>query len=189
MNDRADLTAYEGLVGKTTLMFAAQVGLDPEDMRQELWVKIIKARRSYSTSRSRMTERAFVYACMANFVKDLKRDAARRAAGRLEISHIEDFMANGEGFELRYRHATHDEVYGPIDDGSFTMPATVTPDEQEIIFLLVLGYAQTEIALQLGIEYGEVVKSMRQLRQKLADWKPGSVATVESGRTAERIAA
>lgn len=187
-------------MGKTAEMFADRVGLELEDMRQELWVKIIKARRAYSSSRSKMTERAFVYACVANLVKDLKRDAARRANGRLRVTYVEDYDIailgsdhegeKGSWFEWRFQCVEHDEVYGIVDDGPFTMPATVTPQEQEIVFLLVLGYAQTEIAAQLGWDYGDVVKAMRQLKQKLSDWRPSKLPVMESsGGATERIAA
>lgn len=174
-----DISAYEGLVVKTAQMFAELVGLEMDDMKQELRLKILKVRRSYKPDRSRISERAYVYGCMANFVKDLKRDRARRA-GRLHFTYIEGFGLAGvaDMFEYRHTSASHDETYGAVEEGTFTLPATVTETEREIIYLLVIGYAQTEIAATLRLEYNEVVKQMRILRVKLADWRPTREAEI-----------
>lgn len=164
------IAAYEGLVFKTSQMFHDQVGLELDDMRQELRLSVLKARRAFHSKRSRLTERAFVYGCVANRVKDMKRDAARRRNGRLVVVHVgEDSL---DWFEFTYRQVTHDEVFGAIEDGSFRLPATITDGEQEILLMLVVGYTQTEIASSQGIAYATVNASVRSLREKMADWRP-----------------
>lgn len=173
-----DIAAYEGLVIKTAQMFAGMVGLEMDDMRQELRLKVLKSRRSYNPARSKMTEKAYVYACLANFVKDLKRDAARRRNGRLVVVHIQDFEDGTEQldwFEFTYSRVTHDEVFGRIEDGSFRLPATVTEAEQNVLVLLVLDYSQPEIAAYLDVSYGAVKTAVRALREKLRDWAPTPV--------------
>lgn len=171
---------YEGLVGKTALMFHQQVGLEYEDMRQELYIKVVKAVRAYNPARSKQTQKAFVYSCIANLVKDLKRDAARRN-GRFQVTYIEDqryrdthgtaYAASTSVFEARYQHTTHEQVFGGVED-DFVLPSTVTAEEERVLFFLLLDYAQTEIAVVLELEYGAVMKCVRSLREKLADWKP-----------------
>ena len=177
------IAAYEGLVFKTSQMFHEQVGLELDDMRQELRLTVLKARRKFNAARSRLTERSFVYGCVANRVKDMKRDAARRKNGRLVVVHVgEDSL---DWFEFTYRRVTHDEVFGAIEDGSFRLPATITETEQEILLLLVVGYSQTEIAAAQGVAYATVNASVRSLREKMADWRPSAPApTLEPDRVA-----
>lgn len=179
-----DIAAYEGLVFRTAQMFAELVGLEMDDMRQELRITVVKALRAHSARHaSKSKQRGFVYGCVANRVKDMKRDAARRYYAPLTVQHIDDLSVVGfisgerltEWFEATFASATHDETFGDVDNGDFVMPATVTREEQEILYLLVIGYAQTEIALTLGLEYAEVVKGMRVLREKFADWRPTRV--------------
>lgn len=186
---REDVDEFEGLVHTTASKFASMVGLEEDDFKQEMRLTVLKATRSYDPARCRTSKRAFVFSCLSNRVKDLKRDRARRA-GRLHIAYIEGFGHKaGPGdntadsydlFEYRFMHSSHDEIYAPVED-EFVMPATVTSDEQEIVYLLVIGYAQTEIAETLAIEYAEVVKRMRVLREKFRDWKPspGAAPSIE----------
>lgn len=164
------IEAYEGLVFKTAQMFHGQVALELDDMRQELRLAVLKARRAYHPERSRLTERAYVYGCVANRVKDMKRDAARRRNGRLVVVHVSDDSL--DWFEFTYRRVSHDEVFGAIEDGSFRLPATITDGEQEILLMLVVGYSQTEIASSQGVAYATVNASVRSLREKMADWRP-----------------
>jgi DNA-directed RNA polymerase specialized sigma24 family protein len=168
-----DIAAYEGLVIKTAQMFAELVGLEIDDMKQELRLKVVKALRAYDSERSKQTERAFVYSCVANLVKDFKRDAARRS-GRLDFTYIDGFGLAGVAdlFEFRHTCASHDEIFGMVEEGTFVMPATVTSREEEIIYLLVIGYTGTEIADRLDVDYAIVENTMRMLRRKLADWRP-----------------
>lgn len=173
LSDR-DVVAYEGLVGKTAQMFHAQVGLELDDMRQELFIKVLKALRKYDANRSKLSLRSYVYGCVANLVKDMKRDAARRRNGRLVVVHIsEDSL---DWFEFTYRRVTHDEVFGAIEDGSFRLPATLTEDEQNVLLHLVLAYSQTEIAAILAISRATVVAHVHSIREKMADWHPGRPA-------------
>lgn len=164
------IDAYEGLVYKTAEMFHERVGLEMDDMRQELRLSVLKARRAYHSGRSQLSERAFVYGCVANRVKDMKRDAARRRNGRLVVVHVgEDSL---DWFEFTYRRVTHDEVFGAIEDGSFRLPATITEDEQTVLWMLVVGYTRTEIAASMCVEYTKIEGAVRSIRRKMADWRP-----------------
>ncbi len=183
------IAEYEGLVYKTSEMFAAMVGLEREDMQQELRLKIVKAKRAFDPSRSKMSERAYVYSCVANFVKDLKKIAARRSVMRVE--HIEDHRDEWAGslsaFEFQYAHVTEDQAFTVL--GRFTMPATISDDERAICALAVLGYDQQEVADLLGRPRSYITTSMRNVRDKLADWKPPAEAPIPAPAPSIAIAA
>ena len=68
MGQGASIDAYEGLVFSTAQMFYERVGFELDDLRQELRIKVLKALRTYDATRSRMSERRYVYALLANFV-------------------------------------------------------------------------------------------------------------------------
>lgn len=179
-----DISAYEGLVGKTAEMFAGMIGVEYEDLRQDLFIKVMKAQRSYDSKRSRMTERAYVYACLANYVKDLKRDAARRKA-KVRIDFIED---------LGQRHGTRTDGGTPDREGRYhdpfehrylvaeleqlgvQLPSSVTQDETRVLVLLLSGYARTEIAVKMTSSLWQVGLHIKALREKLADWRTVPVA-------------
>lgn len=169
---QSDVSDYGGLVGKTTEMFHQQVGLEMDDMRQDLWLTVVKARRAFSTKRSRMNERPFVYGCIANRVKDMKRDAARRSNGRLVPVHIAD--ESFDWFEFTYRCASHEEMYGEVESDLRLLLASLTEQEQTIVMMLVAGYAMTEIALSLGLAYEHVKRSIGTMREKAAIFRPGT---------------
>lgn len=178
MREASDIAAYEGLVFKTAEMFSAMVGLEREDMQQELRIKIIKAKRTFDPRRSKMTERAYIFSCVTNLVKDLKKHAARRSGIRVE--HIEDHVVKDDtayerlslsaSFEFRYMHVTEAEAYRLLE--AFTMPATVTAEESRIAAFLVMGYDHQEVADLLGVAKTQVTASVKNVREKLADWRP-----------------
>jgi DNA-directed RNA polymerase specialized sigma24 family protein len=170
-----NLAEYTGLVKKTAILFSDKVGLEKDDLEQELWVSVMKSTSSFDAERSKMTERRFVYSCVANRIKDLQRDYWRRRNAPLDVVYIENQVPGY--LEPFISSGGHDETYGVVDDGNFVMPSTVTPIEEQIIFLLTIGYPQTEIAPLLGVEYEFVLKQMRKLRIKFADWAPSPRAT------------
>lgn len=182
----SELAGYEGLVGRTSQLHHAQVGLEESDMRQELWITVLKALRAYSPARSRLSQRSYVFGCVTNRVKDMKRDAARRANGRLALVHVEE--GSRDWFEFTFQSATHDQTFGIVEDGHFRLPATITSEEARILFLLVIGYKQTEIALEAGVPVASIERHARSIRQKFADWRPGDGITPAPERTPERIA-
>lgn len=165
---------YEGLVFRTTQMFAEQVGLEFDDMRQDLRLKVVVAKQAYRSSRSSQSEEAFVYGCIANYVKDLKKMAGRKAK-RVTILHTQDFEGEDQTldwFDFNYASVSHDEVFGSVESGRFVFPATVTERERSVLILLGLALTRTEIADELGLSQWEVRASVGALRNKLRDWAP-----------------
>jgi RNA polymerase sigma factor (sigma-70 family) len=190
--DDLGIAAYEGLVFKTSHMFAAMVGLEPEDMQQELRLKIIKSKRVFDPARSSMSERAYIYSCVANLVKDLKRNAATRYARVGHIGYIETLtygqvFADGEHFTtdhfmLAFLSESDDQTFAAVLD-RFTFPSTVTQGEQEIAALLVAGFDQQEIGELMGLSRTQVTASVKKLREKLADWQPSRTPESDTTRT------
>lgn len=179
MHEGQSLAAYDGLVFKTAEMFSAMVGMEREDLQQELRIRVFKAKRMFDPARSNMTESTYIFSCVTNFVKDLKRKAAFRS-GAVRIEHIEDHREEDLGdndmarFEFRYMHVSEEEAFAIL--GQFTMPATITDRERDVLALLVAGYEHGEIAGMLTISKWAVSSAARDLRAKLADWRPSGTS-------------
>jgi RNA polymerase sigma factor (sigma-70 family) len=185
--DHAELLAqFEGLIITTARMHAKQVRWDEEDMAQELRVKVWKALPRYDSSRSTISLRSYVFGVITNRVKDFKRDTSREVRRRsdngISFMHTEDWTAGSSSdmdnsatsvFEALFHCASHDEVYGAIDEGKFLLPATLTNIEARVLVLLMMQWSKPETALRLGLSTCQVQTIVGRLRRKLADWDPG----------------
>lgn len=173
---------YEGLVFTTARMFASQVKMDEEDLRQELRIRVWRACETYDPRKTRVALGNYVYGCIANKVKDYKRNAARRAEYGVEFEYIEDRLGlsenpTTEAFEGEHMSVGRDEVYGRIDEGLLTLPATITSGEADVLVLLMFDMSEREIMLRLALARVELRVVEQALRDKLADWDPGGGAT------------
>lgn len=171
MTRRGDeLGDYRGLVFATARRYVGFVDLEFEDLAQELWVKVLVARRAFNPQRSRMTERQFVFMSVTNKMKDLKRDTAnRRRRGRGSEADIADV---GHEDEVRHLAQSHDETFRNVDDGTFRLPSTLTEFEVEVVVLLTLDFNQTEAAAHLGVPRTRVRAALASVQEKMADWRP-----------------
>lgn len=172
-----DIAPYEGLVHRTAQLFSPLLGIEQEDLCQELRVKVWKVLRTYDPARSSLPEQRYVYGCLTNYIKDLKKESARRAARERPVEHIEDQVtAFGSlaAFELRYLHVTHDEVFQTVEEAGFILPSTITEPETRVLLRLLHGYSQPEIAEEMGLRREAVKRLVVSLRDKLADWRPSS---------------
>lgn len=149
--------------------------MEEDDLRQELWIKALKASRAFDPSKTKVSEENFVYMCLFNFVKDLKRVEYRRHNGSMNHNGKgrgrEVFTEDIPVYERDFGASTHGEVYGIVDD-RFTLPSTVTQSEERIILLLLVGYTQSEARECLGISGDRMRKHMTTIRTKFADWRP-----------------
>lgn len=189
--EQTDLGEFEGLVLKTAALFHGQLGVELEDLRQELRIKVWKVLGDYDPTRSkldkqklRLARRKFVYGCVANHIKDLKKEAARRSeppvAGQRRcsweppVAYIEDQAVEGSlsAFESRYQNASHDEVYGAIEETLVRLPSTVVEEEKTILVYMMLGFTQEEIAEKTRVQLWLVKRRVKGLRQKLVDRHP-----------------
>jgi RNA polymerase sigma factor (sigma-70 family) len=169
------LASFEGLIFRTSQMYAAQVKKDPDDLAQELRIKTWKALGRYSPARSKMPVERYVFMVITNKIKDYKRDAAR-AAQRPTVLYIEDMrQANpGQGderptqerFDGLFNHIERDVVYSGVDN-RYQLPPTVTEPERKVLMLLVAGCTRPEIVALLGVRRSSVDGAVRALREKL----------------------
>jgi DNA-directed RNA polymerase specialized sigma24 family protein len=172
-------------------MFAAQVRREEEDLAQELRVRVWRAVVTYDATKSPLSLERYVFQAVANKVKDFKRDAAREARRRedsgMTLLHIEDIRlrwhsrneTQQEVFDGFFHFVSHDEVYGEVDEGAFTLPATVTEREADVLLLLMMGLSKRQASERLVLSRADVDRSVTGLRDKLADWKPDSSRSVE----------
>lgn len=173
----ADLRRYEGLVFKTAQIHAPKIEEEPEDIRQILRIKVWHALTRYDPSRSGMSVDRYVFMVLTNQVKDLKK---RKRRGELFIDDVAPQVEQEGGsvlrdsFDHRYLSDDHEQVYGDIEDDDLVIPSTLSRLERVILALLHGGYRQTEIADRLALGPRDVERSVRALRDKLADWKPDS---------------
>jgi RNA polymerase sigma factor (sigma-70 family) len=175
-------------------MFAAQVRREEEDLAQELRVRVWRAVATYDATKSPLSLERYVFQAVTNKIKDFRRDAAREAKRReddgMTLLHIEDVRLGWhhhdqqEAFDGVFHFATHEQVYGEIDEGAFTLPATVTAREADVLVLLMVGLSKRQVGERLTLTRDDVEHDVGSLRVKLADWKPG-----DSGRTVELVGA
>lgn len=176
-----DIGQYEGLVLSTARKYHERLGVEFDDLAQDLRLKIVNVVRTYDPTRSKLTERGHVFQCVMNLTKDLKRNAAQRKRVGLTEVHIEDYRtAHGPGaepqwldpFEFRYLCVDADEVYAHAEE-DFVMPSTVTAEEAKVSSLLVFGFSRAEAAGALGVGRHVVDHRVRSLQKKL---KPAAIA-------------
>lgn len=171
-------------------MFAAQVRREEEDLAQELRVRVWRAVATYDATKSPLSLERYVFQAVTNKIKDFKRDAAREVKRReddgMTLLHIEDVRLGWqsrhdqqEAFDGVFHFATHEQVYGDIDEGSFALPATVTAREADVLVLLMMGLNRRQAAEHLTLERADVERDVLSLRDKLADWKPDNSSRAE----------
>lgn len=178
-----EIAYYEGLVFKTTSMYVEIVEDDFDDVQQFLRIKVWRALESFDPALARQTVDGYVFQCMRNGVKDLLKKKRR------DLSYIEDhadhYQHEPHGsnaprpldrFEHSYLSADHEQTFGAVDEqGALVMPSTLTPTERSIVALLYAGYTQKEAAVHLGLRRAEMERSVKSIRQKLADWRPSNI--------------
>lgn len=159
-----------------------------DDVMQLLRVKVWQALRIYGIERmprkgdetAARTRDRYVFMCLMNLKKDIIK---RKRAPTLmieDLAPLRDTSCGAERgrardwFEAKYLAASHDDVYGIVDEPAPLVPNTLTELEQKVMLLLYRDYTHREIAQRLGASKGEVSSAVRGLRAKLGDWRPGS---------------
>lgn len=180
-----DIKPYEGLVYKTAQMWAWAVGMDEEDLRQEIRLKIAQALTTYDGGRSKLDVKNYVFGCVRNRITDLQKSRCRRLNYGVTEIHFEAFdgqqtilgdgaenMKGREKLELEHlMRVDHDQTYGRVDD-TFDLPATLTTEERHVAVLMTQEMRPTEIAMRLGFTTTEINRFIKALKEKLADWHP-----------------
>lgn len=172
----AELRQFRGLVFKTAHMNAALVKMDPEDLMQVLWIKVWQASVSFQDGRSRLDLHRYVFQCVTNKVKDLRRDASRDVKRRekhgFREHYIEDVAPFPETFEAQHMSTDADVVFASVED-TFTWPSTVTEEERRVIVLLALDYTIADVSREMGMSRTKVKSLHLRVQEKMQDWNPG----------------
>lgn len=184
MGDSTDISHYRGLVYKTASLVRGHLEMvgapwavedDFDDLVQVLWTKCWRATLSYDSAKSGMTQDKYVFMCMTNVVKDIKK---RRRRGGVSLEALTDDLGleSVDQVTVAHLHVDDEVVYAEVEeaDSRPLLPNTLSAGELGLLGLLVQDYRQTEAALLLGIEKRELERMMRSIRMKMADWKPTS---------------
>lgn len=177
-----DIKPYEGLVHKTAQMWAWAVGMEEEDLRQEIRLKVAQGLIAYNASRSKLPLKNYIFGIVRNRITDLQKAQCRRANYGLTFTHIEAYADNSEysadRLEFEYLTRTdHDQTYSQVDD-VFELPATLTAQERCIVVLMGQEMRPSEIALRLGLASVEASRAIKVIKEKLADWRPTKVDVI-----------
>lgn len=170
---------YRGLVHSTARLVVSEGRCQDEydDIVQVLYMKAWYAIGAFDASKSRMTQDRFVFMCVRNAVKDLQK---KRRRGDYELS-LEGVIESGEAsgrlesrdkFDAKYLAAGRDQVYAEVEDEAPLLPNTLSRLEREVVLALAEGYTRSEVRAALDIQQREMERIMREVRTKLADWKP-----------------
>lgn len=169
---------YEGLVRRTAARYEPHCEEDFEDICQLFRVKAWKALESYDPSKvkARLDTRgavehrdAYVYACIKNQGKDLVKKVRRN------LAYLEDFADRQHTLMI----TGEDEVHGVLRDMP-VLPSTLSPQERQVVTLLYLDFDNGEIASCMNVQRQTIVRQVRRIREKMADWKPTAIQTAAS---------
>lgn len=157
-----DLARYEAFIHTHAARIAGEVDDDFDDIVQAYRIKVWYALGKFDATKwpkheADEAERRFVFMCLKRAEKDVLKK--RRRPEVFPEQMPEDSCGHGE-------------VYGLIDDDEVLLPNTLTKLELHVIVLLYRDYSQAEARRRLGIEKREMERTMRQIRSKLADWRP-----------------
>lgn len=193
---QADLDVYTGLVSKTTFMWFEACGLEAEDLRQELWLKVTQALLAYDPVRSKMTEKNYVFSLVFNRVKDfLRREKVKRnftVAHRdgeevtgLRMTSIQAQATGRDGearptdaFECAYLSIEREDCRELLVG---FLPAGLSDLEVRIAALLAMSFEHAQIVAILGCSQRQVKSAARALRLALADARPAGRDVAVSG--------
>lgn len=161
---------YEGLIFTTTCRIQGVVKEEFEDIQQIFRMKVVMALRAFESTRSSMSRKAFVFACLMNQKKDLLKRVKR------DVVSIESFMPNSHpdlfssNFEARY--LSIDDAFAEVEREVPLIPSTLRASERHLLVLLYAGRKTMEIRRELGVNRMGLEQLTESLRIKMADWRP-----------------
>lgn len=160
---------YEGLIFTHAMRIVGDVDDDLDDIRQFYRIKAWKALNAFDherwpagvdNGRWSACDR-FVFHCLKKAEIDMLRRRRRQ-----EVSL--DAVDPGE----RSHSIDAEVVYAQVEAGRPLLPSTLSGLELRAVVLLYRGYRQTEAARRLGIDARAMKRTVRSIRDKMADWKP-----------------
>lgn len=175
-----DIRHYEVLVRRTAELYVDYLRVEQDDLEQVLRFRVWLALGAFDHLRAiparrvgRSPREVYVFHCIQNQLKDLRKGRMRRDNSR------PDWMPDVQGIREVYAEdelapeSIHLAV--PFEDrfdDEVLLPATLTGDERRVVALLFLDYKQVEIARLLGASAHDIGARVASVRAKMADWKP-----------------
>lgn len=163
-----EIPYYEGLIRRTAAMCAPRVEVEYEDILAIFRIKVWRALEAFDSTRSRMPVERYVFSCVKNQEKDILK---RKRRGEL---YVEDVSAADARFEENYLAVEEEDVFADVERELPLIPSTLTLVERQVIVHLYSDLTQRETALMLDLGRSEMERTMRSIRAKMADWRPGS---------------
>lgn len=174
-----EITFYEGLIRKTAAIYAPRIQEEYEDIVSILRIKAWRALVAYDPERSTQQVEKFVFSCVTNQVKDLLKRKRRHEVYLADMPRTSvDGDELADGVDQRYLSVSDEIVYADVERELPLIPSTLTGVERDILVRLYLDANQRDIALELGLSRADMVRSVRSIRLKMADWQPSSVQPV-----------
>jgi DNA-directed RNA polymerase specialized sigma24 family protein len=175
-----NLEDFEGLIFTTTVRLMPYVEEDFDDVQQLLRIKVWKAYESYDPSRSRLPLKQYVFGCLVNYTKDIKKRRHRN------VLFLEDLMpapsddgGRRDKFHAQYLALPEDQAFVAVEDEIPMLPNTLTDLERRVIGFLMLDYTATEISRTLGVGPKRLRAIRDKIEEKMADWRPTAESQVE----------
>lgn len=166
---------YEGLCRSTAARYVGKVEEDYEDLVSLFRIKAWRALESFDPAKSKVPVERYVFSCMVNLGKDLLKKKKRNEA------YIEDYRHNNQTgkdvadrFDAQYLRQDEEAAFRELTLDKPLIPSTLDETECSVLALLYYDYSHAEIALRLSITKREVAAVVKQIREKMADWRPSS---------------
>lgn len=156
---------------------------DFDDICQFFRVKVWKILDAFDPSRVKTTSKytpaeqleRFVYACLQNAKKDVLKKKRHGVLFIEDLAPLElEEGTNGvrDRFELRY--LSIEDAFVEAHREPPLIPSTLNQLERQVVLLTFLDFEPAEIALAIGVTRKKVWSMMKGIREKMADWAPGS---------------
>lgn len=173
------LEDFEGLIFKTAVMLTPYVEEDFDDICQLLRIKAWKAYESYRPERSKLPLKRYVFGCLVNYTKDLRKRKKRGVLFIADLGHRDGGDGPGSDnspFEARYLCVTAEEAFMAVEDEVPLLPNTLTDQERALIGVLLQedDLSQAALGRRIGVGVKKVQALQQSIRTKMSDWEPST---------------
>lgn len=175
------LAEYTGLIKTTARMLEGRVeGMALDDIEQRFTIKVWRALLSFDAKKAgALPEKRYVFMCVTSEKVDLLRRVRRDDKSlegimgpALKPGITGNHPSGNQPFEAKYLAVDPERVFGAAEVEPLALPSTLTPVERLLVGLLYVGFKQTELAEELGVQRGVIQAMERSIREKLEDWRP-----------------
>jgi DNA-directed RNA polymerase specialized sigma24 family protein len=187
------LGRFRGLIHtKARAVVKAGVEIEFEDAVQILQIKAWQAMLAFDDARTgtggwkargkvnRPPLERWVYGCVTNAARDLLK-RPRRGVRSLEGIRESESEQDGDRiswFDFHFMCIEAERVYAEVEDEPPHLPSTLTPLERRVVGLRLEGCQLQEIDRETGLSRAQRERVFESVREKMADWRPSTVAQV-----------